>query len=433
MSKSQKRAIEDEKKDFAAITEKLAQQQISLNKHREELKKLDKCFAAKEKSVKTLELLKERENDRLEAFVKMTEEKHADALTFFEKQRESKQEKNAIIEKLMEEERTVKSEVGKVEELLNECKGYQNVLLKVMNTERQEAPEAETFKAQVLSNLESFEIHETTVTQGLETSPDSVPSSDKKPTLSSAPSNTLVTDSNLESDIDSELQLYFSEPHQLMDLLSKMTDQNLSLVQNATRIDKKLEETIEITRKKMDDDEEKLTLQINDMKDRIDKETDRGAILRKKVLLHDSLKAQDQDIMLQTLAQKVATVHSSVDKRLTNLSTLEKLASIENRASLLLEEIESIPQETLHTLRCIKDKERRSRLRQEELRLEMEKQAERMKKCIKRSQHDTKKTYGRKLMPRCIPVKQRVQATEEAIVEDTEEDNQDYLFKDDSD
>lgn len=52
--------------------------------------------------------------------------------------------------------------------------------------------------------------------------------------------------------------------------------------------------------------------------------------------------------------------------------TIEQRSEV--KVSLLLEVTESIPEESLETLRQIKDCERRSRLREEELRLQREKQ-----------------------------------------------------------
>lgn len=66
--------------------------------------------------------------------------------------------------------------------------------------------------------------------------------------------------------------------------------------------------------------------------------------------------------MLDALAEKVTEVHRCcVDDRMTNLSTLEKLANIENRMLSLLQGLESIPQESLEMMKKIKDSERRSR------------------------------------------------------------------------
>lgn len=133
--------------------------------------------------------------------------------------------------------------------------------------------------------------------------------------------------------------------------------------------------------------------------------------------------------MLDALGEKVAEVHRCcLDDRVTNLSTLEKLASIENHLSLLLQSLESIPEESLEMMKKIKDSERRSRYvsvtwfrlfssywkkdrcfpkehvtgyeslfssccrqREEKLREQREKQKERMKRYLERSLADSKK------------------------------------------
>lgn len=69
-----------------------------------------------------------------------------------------------------------------------------------------------------------------------------------------------------------------------------------------------------------------------------------------------------QDVMFEALSDKVSEVHKScVGNRMTNLNTLEKLASIESHMVLLLLSLESIPKEMLEILRKTKDSERRTR------------------------------------------------------------------------
>jgi len=65
---------------------------------------------------------------------------------------------------------------------------------------------------------------------------------------------------------------------------------------------------------------------------------------------------------LDDLGDKVDEVHRCcVDDRITNLSTLEKLANIEYRIALLLQSLESIPEDSLEMMKKIKGSERRSR------------------------------------------------------------------------
>ncbi|KAM9728523.1 cilia- and flagella-associated protein 100-like [Menidia menidia] len=180
-------------------------------------------------------------------------------------------------------------------------------------------------------------------------------------------------------------------------------------------MDKDLEKTIEFTMEKMMEDEKKLMFQVKDMMDRVGRERSRADMLKKKVQLHDLLRTQDQDIMLAALGKKVTKVHAScTDSRFTHLNTLEQLCSIEYRISLLVQQIEAIPEEIFKELWQIKDAERKSRLREEKLRLEREKQMERTKKCIERSLGEgKKKKTGRKPMPRCMPVKQKIKVIDE--------------------
>uniref|UniRef100_A0A672ZVC5 Uncharacterized protein n=1 Tax=Sphaeramia orbicularis TaxID=375764 RepID=A0A672ZVC5_9TELE len=181
-------------------------------------------------------------------------------------------------------------------------------------------------------------------------------------------------------------ELYFTDPQQLVDLLTELTEQNLSLIQNSARVEETLEElrqAMEITKKKIEQDEEHLTLQINDIKQRIDTEKARA--------LFDQLL---QDIMLDALGEKVSDVyHCCVDDRMTNLNTLEKLANIENSMSVMLQSLESIPEENLELMKKIKDSERRTRyaLREEKLIEQRKKQKERMQRYLERSLADSKK------------------------------------------
>ncbi|MEQ2247628.1 hypothetical protein ILYODFUR_011199 [Ilyodon furcidens] len=166
---------------------------------------------------------------------------------------------------------------------------------------------------------------------------------------------------------------------------------------------------------KRKEDEKKLTMQENNMKSRTEMEKKRAVVLKKQVQLHKSLKSQDQDIMLEALGRKVTEVHSCFsESRLINLATLEKLCSVEYRMTLLLQQIEYIPADMFQTLWQIRDGEKKSRLQEERLRQERQKQKEKLDKCLKRALGESKKITGRKLMPRCIPVQKKVQVNVES-------------------
>ncbi|XP_039669364.1 cilia- and flagella-associated protein 100-like isoform X3 [Perca fluviatilis] len=409
-----------------SLNESRDRKELSLMTKRSEILRMDKAIAKEEGQLRQLEKIIERDNLSFEEFLRENEKKSVEARTFFEREAKSKQDKNAQIKRLTAEIGTVKSELGKFEEILIDYKRYEELLFELSPPEWQQAQKTKAFKANVLtdgdvSDEQNRETEDSAIRNGLKERVSSqggeLPSI-RETRLSSAHSDTLVTTSKLDSDgseYEHEPELYFTEPQQLLDLVTELTEQNLSLIQNTTRVEETLEElrqSTEATRKKIEKDEEQLTLQINDMNQRIEIEKARGTKLRQKVQLHVSLNKEDQDVMLDALGEKVAEVHRCcVDDRITNLSTLEKLANIENRMSLLLQGLESIPEEHLEMMKKIKDSERRSRQREEKQREQSEKQKERMRRYLERSLADSKKISGRKLMPRCKPVAQKVRVS----------------------
>ncbi|XP_042244416.1 cilia- and flagella-associated protein 100-like isoform X2 [Thunnus maccoyii] len=418
--------IRERRHHLMSIEKQWLELEISLSKRKSEIMRLTKVIPVKKRRVKKFELLIERENYNCEEMFRRSQKKSMEAKTLFEEGSRFKQEKNGVIEKLNDEIGTTKSEQANIDEILNDYTRYNNILFKLSPPEWQEAQDL--MKAEVLSDAADEQNREpqSAAGQGLEcdeSSPGEAMSSTREPQLSSTHSHTLVKNSNLNnnnSGHEEKLELYFFDPQQLLDLVMELTDQNLSLIQNSTRRNDSLEELlqlIKISKRKMIKDEERLTPQITDMKEKVNIEEERAAKLKQMVQLHVSVKTEDKDdVMLDALGVKVTEVHRcNVASRLTNLSTLEKLSSIEYRMSLLQQDIDSIPEEGLEVLRQLRDSERRTRLYEEKLRLEKEKQRERMKKCMERSMGDAKKMRGRKLMPRCIPVEQKIKVSDEDI------------------
>ncbi|XP_054872316.1 cilia- and flagella-associated protein 100 isoform X2 [Amphiprion ocellaris] len=433
------------KYDLISMERQKAVLELSLITKRSEILRMDKAIAKEERQLKQLEKTIERDNLNFEEFLRENEKKSVEARTLFEKEAKLKQERNTEIKKLTAEMGTIKSEIAKFEEILIDYKRYKELLFKLSPPEWQEAQK--TKKTKVLSgkdaqhnqNLEPEEMADenSKLSPNLElkvSGPGRELPSTTETGPSSAHSGTLVTNSKLDSDgleYEDEPELYFTDPQQLLDLMTELTEQNLSLIQNSARVEEKLEELkqfMETTRRKIEKDEEQIALQINDMNQRIDKEKARGAKLKQKVQLHVSLNTEDQDMMMDALGERVAEVHRScVDDRMTNLSTLEKLANIEYHMSLLLQGLESIPEEKLELMKKIKDSEKRTRQREEKLREQREKQQERMRRYLERSLADSKKITGRKLMPRYMPVAQKVKVSNEDNIP-AEDELHEYLF-----
>ncbi|XP_061644568.1 LOW QUALITY PROTEIN: cilia- and flagella-associated protein 100 [Phyllopteryx taeniolatus] len=421
------------KHDLISTERQKAVLEISLMTKRSEICKMDKAVVKEERRLKELEKTIEKDTQSFAVFLRENEKKSLEAQTFLERETESKQEKTADIKKLTYEISKIRSEVANYDDILQEYKRYRELLFKLSPPEWQEAQRAKLLrKVQVDKNTadeQNREPEDLTVKQDLENN-----MAHAQPRHSSAElaSNPKEHEPDVDrSECEDNPELYFTDPKQLIALMTELTEQNLSLIKNSTRAEETLEElkhSMEAIRKRTKKDEELMTRQIDDLKKRIGEEKTRAWEMKKKVQLHVLLNARLQDDVMRALGEKVAEVYRCcVDDGLSSPSTLEKLASIEKQMSSLLHCLEDIPKESLEMVQKIKDSERRTRQREEKLKLQREKQIERMKKYLERSLSDTKKTSGRKLMPRCIPFAQKVKVKKVESAP-TDDGFSDYFF-----
>ncbi|KAM4726244.1 cilia- and flagella-associated protein 100-like [Anableps anableps] len=403
------------RKDLFNFEERKAELQIELARYKKKTRDLEKVIRPLETEVKCNQHFCDRELNHMKNFITRIERKPLDSKILFENAIKSKQESSITLEERLRERMAAKSKFEKAEDILNRHKCYGDILFKLSPLEWQEAKEAEILKAEDAQKGQSSEPGETAdskcVGVALKSSPDETLPLESN--LSASQEDTLLTTSVVSDGSNSDentLDIYFSDPFEVVVLPLELTDQILSLIENATEMDKMLEQTLELTKEKMKEDELKLTTQENKLKNRIEMEKKRAVVLRKQVQLHNSLKTQDQDIMLKALGRKVADVHSvCVETRVLNQATLEKLCSVEYHMTVLLQQIEKIPEDMFQTLWEIKENERKIRMREEMLRLERELQKEKLEKCMKRALGYSMKIPGRKLMPRCFPVQKKVQ------------------------
>lgn len=360
-----------------------------------------------EKLCKLLEFHKNRHQDELNDMGIRS----ADAVRRIEQAENTQLEQDALIEKLTDEKQSLEREIDSFEVVWSHLTHCKDILFKMSPVEWQEAQTAK-----------DLSVHLNTGSDAKEPSPCTVTTSAN---VTNGGHNTLNRN---DAEEDKPL-LYFSEPEEFLEVMADFTRRNLFLTQNSAKFDealKELNQSIEIETKKMQEDEDKVTLQIRDMQDRVDRKKARATKFKHWVLLHESLEATDEDIMLEALAVKVSEVYQRcIDKCLTNLSTLEMLTNIELRLCTLLEQLEGIPKDFVEAAMRIKEREKRRRKQQEKLRLEREKQKEMLKKCMQRSFSDSKKKMGRKLMPRFFPVES---TPKEESKSSDEEDLEDFLF-----
>ncbi|XP_006895265.1 PREDICTED: coiled-coil domain-containing protein 37-like [Elephantulus edwardii] len=207
-----------------------------------------------------------------------------------------------------------------------------------------------------------------------------------------------------------ELELYFMEPQQLLDVFTKLEEQNLSLIQNTQEMEETLKElsfTLKNTQNHMDQEVNQLKERITTMMMSIAKEEDTAAELELKarVFHFGEYQGAQQDKLLDSLNRKVLDVYQHCIGPLqeASLGTVQMLTIIENQLDELLESLESVPQSKIKQAEKAKEKERRLRQREEKVQMQKQLQEERLQRARARACIEVKKVGGRKLVCRSQP------------------------------
>ena len=194
-----------------------------------------------------------------------------------------------------------------------------------------------------------------------------------------------------------DMELYFTDPHQLLDIFLELEEQNLSLIQNsqdAEEVLEQLKKTIDATRNKMEKETELLKNQIAQLNAQIKKEVEKEADLKLKISLYNvgEVETEEQESLLEELKLKVEKVYTScIGSNEANISTLQMLTNIENRLEDLFQKIEQMPPDKVEEAEKSKEKERRMKQREERIVEQKKSQEERMRKALERARAEPKK------------------------------------------
>nr|XP_015203523.1 PREDICTED: coiled-coil domain-containing protein 37 isoform X1 [Lepisosteus oculatus]XP_015203524.1 PREDICTED: coiled-coil domain-containing protein 37 isoform X1 [Lepisosteus oculatus]XP_015203525.1 PREDICTED: coiled-coil domain-containing protein 37 isoform X1 [Lepisosteus oculatus] len=298
--------------------------QYSLAVKRDEIRKLDEVAAAEESKLEKAEQFLEDDAAMFDEFLKENDKNSVEAIKIAEQEAKVKLEKVAEKKRLSAKIVSIKSDISKYEDILKEYMTYKEFLLKLSPKEWQQKYEEKHRKnKQARAELKNKEVRAThsdkrmdsrssNVTQqgGREVTSvrDSRMSSrhSLKPSSSSRKlsSRSQIDEDNSSDDDDEEPELYFTEPQQLLDILTELEEQNLSLIQNSRETEEALEEfkhTMVNTQKKMDQETEILKQQIDILKQTIEREKERAAELELKARLFSFGQYKSEDQLLNML------------------------------------------------------------------------------------------------------------------------------------
>lgn len=447
--------------DFIAKKREMFLVQYSLGVKRDEMRKLEEIAQEEEKKLEMAEQYLEEDAAMFDEFLKENDKLAVEAIKKAEAETKTKLEKVGEIKKINAQMMAIKSEISKNEDTLKEYMLYKKFLdalappdwkeekknLKLAKQKEKERVMKEREKSQASiargrkasiggSSLQDKQSRGTARRKESKSKMSSSSSRRKSSHHDSDDNRSIMSIETITDDEDSDddVELFFNDPMQLIDIFTELEEQNLSLIQNSQETEEALEEmrkTIQQTQDKMNKETEALKQQIRHLKQATKEEEEKAAELKmkSKMFSFGEFKGEDQEKMLGELHKKVEEVYRNcIGDNEANISTLQMLTNIENRLEELFEMIEMLPQDKVELAEKAKEKERRLRLREEKLEAQKRHQEERIRRALERAQAEPKKKQGRKLNFRSAPPQAKKKENTSNVKQDKEEEEMKYFF-----
>uniref|UniRef100_A0A2K6GX04 Coiled-coil domain containing 38 n=2 Tax=Propithecus coquereli TaxID=379532 RepID=A0A2K6GX04_PROCO len=415
--------------------------EYTLSTKRNTIKKFEKNMAVKERQLAKAERKLQDDAMAFEEFLRENDQRSVDALKIAAQETINKLQTTAELKKASTELQAMKSEIAKTEFLLNEYMRYGFFLLKLSPKHwqmEQALKKAQATKTNTIlpKLLTKFSLHsnqkEDTLEEPRQTSVFSEDSSQKssrgKPLRRKSiliPEKTKSTVSNQaesvssedslelfsdDMDFDVDPVLYFKEPEELLQVLTELEEQNLTLVQYSQDVDENLDDVNKrekVIQDKINSNIEFLLEHKEMLKANCEREEEKAAELelRSRLFSFGEFNSDAQEKLIDSLSRKINQVYKVCigDAEVSSLNTVQKLVKVESRLVELSDLIETIPKESVEAIERMKQKERRQKLRDEKMKEKQKHQEERLKAALERAVAEPKKKLGRRLIYRSKP------------------------------
>ncbi|XP_027788274.2 coiled-coil domain-containing protein 38 [Marmota flaviventris] len=402
--------------------------EYSLSAKRSTINKFEKHIATRERQLRTAEIKLEHDAMAFEEFLRENDQRSVDALKIAAQETINKLQMTAELKKASMEVQAVKSEIAKTEFLLREYMKYGFFLLKLSpkQWQIQQALKSSSKNNIIIpksikkssissSKRDSFDMETMTSDDysmgrgSLGKSQDvRVHSLNRPDSISSEDSLEFFLDEDI--DLDLEPELYFKEPEELLQVLTELEEQNLSLVQYSQDVDENLEDVRKrekVIHDKVNSNIDFLVEHKEMLKANCVREEEKAAELelRSRLFSFGEFNSEAQEKLIDSLSKKINQVYKVCigDAEVGSLNAVQKLVKVESRLVELSDLIESIPKESVDAIERIKQKERRQKLREEKMREKQKYQEERLKAALERAVAQPKKKMGRRLTFRSQP------------------------------
>ncbi|KAM7115134.1 coiled-coil domain-containing protein 38 [Molossus nigricans] len=417
--------------------------EYTLSTKRNTITKFDKYIATKERQLLKAETKLQDDAMAFEEFLRENDQRSVEALKIAAQETINKLQMTAELKKASMEVQSVKSEISKTEFLLREYIKYGVFLLKLSpkHWQLQQAMK----RAQISKSKETMEVslpkiltkissrkiaskaEDTTRRTSFSEEPPLGRSSKGKlhkkpaPTLEKeksflSKSESISSNESLEFLLEDEMvydlepELYFKQPEELLQVLTELEEQNLTLVQYSQDVDENLEDVNKrerLIQDKINSNIEFLLEHKEILKANCVREEEKAAELelRSRLFSFGQFNSDAQEKLIDSLSKKINQVYRVCigDDEVGSLNPIQKLVKVESRLVELSDLIEAIPKENVEAIERMKQKERRQKLREEKIKEKQRYQEERLKAALERAVAQPKKKVGRRLVYRSKP------------------------------
>ncbi|XP_066213394.1 coiled-coil domain-containing protein 38 [Saccopteryx leptura] len=442
--------------------------EYALSTKRNMINKYEKHMATKERQLIRAETKLQDDAVAFEEFLQQNYQRSVDALKVAAQETRNKLQMTAELKKASMEAQAVNNEISKTEFLLKEYIKYGLFLLKLSPKQwqiQQTLKKMQTSKSKenmdgtlpkILTKLSLKKRENSTEdTRRLSFSEEYSlgrysqgklrwkPTGSQEKSISSIPnlSESIGSEDSLEflldddMDYDLEPEIYFKEPEELLQVLTELEEQNLTLIQYSQDVDENLEDVNK--REKLIQDkinsniafllEHKKMLKASCVRE---EETAAELELRCRLFSFGEFNSEAQEKLIEALSKKINQVYKVCigDDEVGSLNLVQKMAKVESRLVELSDLIDSIPKENVEAIKRIKQKERRQKLREEKMKEKQRHQEERLRAALERAVAQPKKKLGRRLIYRSKPpsaTKPVLLAVQETITQSLEDE---YFF-----
>ncbi|XP_004844971.1 coiled-coil domain-containing protein 38 isoform X1 [Heterocephalus glaber] len=371
--------------------------EYTLSTKRNTIKRLEKHIAVKEMQLKKAEQKLQDNALAFEEFLRENDQQSADAMKIAAQETINKLQMTAELKKASMEVQAMKSEIANKEFLLWEYMKYGFFLLKLSPKHWQ--------IQQALKRSQTSKIHSLLpklLTRKQLKKPTLNPEARRSP-VSNLPAS-IGSDDSLEFFLDDDMdfallpELYFKEPEELLQVLTDLEEQNLTLVQYSQDVAENLEEVNKrekVIQDKINSNIEFLLEHKEVLKASCLREEEKAAELelRSRLFSFGEFNSDAQEKLIDSLSKKINQVYKVCigDGEVGSLNPVQKLVKVESRLVELSDLIESVPKENVEAIERLKQKERRQKLRDEKIKEKQRYQEERLKAALERAVAQPKK------------------------------------------